>query len=191
MFLKELLIQGLIIMMNKDFARGGSMSKVKFVAMGMAVLMIFNLLVGCSSSKYNAELYDTATDWINEEFASGNIVRRLGDSEDKDPHPKTLTFIVENQEVYDKIFNDNADQLDIDFDTQMLVVYTFSTVYHRDNKITSMDIDNGVLTIIYKMDSNRSVIGFNRADASLPYQRWFVVKLDKQEINSVVFTESK
>ena len=167
------------------------MSKVKFVAMGMAMFLFFNLLVGCSSSKYNAELYDTATDWINEEFASGNIVRRLGDSEDKDPHPKTLTFIVENQEEYDQIFNDNADQLDIDFDTQMLVVYTFSTVYHRDNKITSMDIDNGVLTIIYKMDSNRSVIGLNRADASLPYQRWFVVKLDKQEINSVVFTESK
>ena len=81
---------------------------------------------------------------------------------------------------------ENIDDFDIDFDTQMLVVYTFETIYHRNNNLVSLEADEDVLTITYKMEKKSGV-----GDASQPYQRWFVVRLDKLDVDSVVFVEKE
>ena len=63
-------------------------------------------------------------------------------------------------------------------------MYTFTTVYHRNNRIKKTEVKNQVLTISYKMEEK-----FGVGDASRPYQRWFVVKLDALDIASVEFAE--
>ena len=134
---------------------------------------------------YNAVFYDTATDWINEDFASSHVVRKVGSANDE--YPKTRTFIVDSQQEYEQIFNAQAEVLNVNFDTQMLVVYTFSTVYHRNKEITDLHTANGVLTVTYEMEKDKPDV----TDASMPYQRWFVVKLDKLEVDTAVFEETE
>ena len=153
-----------------------------------AVVFIIGLcfLVGCSV-KYNAVLYDNAVEWINTEFANENLTRGIHYEPDfytDETYPSERTFIVNNREKYDEIFISGLKELDIDFDMQMLVVYTFTTVYHRNNRIKKTEVKNQVLTISYKMEEK-----FGVGDASMPYQRWFVVKLDAVDISSVEFVE--
>ena len=165
---------------NSKHLRRSYMIKSKFISLGLVLIMIFSLLMGCSNIKYNAQLFDFTTDWIKEEFINDNLV---GYSENS-AYPTERVFIVKNQEEYDEIFNESIDDFDIDFGTQMLVVYTFETIYHRDNHLVSLEADEDVLNITYKMEKKNGV-----GDASQPYQRWFVVRLDKLDVDSVVFVE--
>ncbi len=159
----------------------------------ITIIISLCVLAGCgnNSIKYNAVLYDNANDWIREEFLNENRTRGayfdIGgeiNSADKS-NPKSRTFIVDNQEEYDEIFISDLNEFDFDFDNQMLIVFTFTTIYHRNNKIKSLDMQNGILKINYKMESKSGV-----GDASVPYQRWFVVKLDLLNIDSVEFEEN-
>ncbi len=150
------------------------MAKTKFLIIGLVIIMLFTFLSGCTNNKYNAKLYDNAIEWINVDFANNNQVGNLSFS--------NRTFIIDSQEKYDQVFNNN--ELEIDFNNQMLVVYTFITIYHRKNYIKNIDVKNSVLKITYEMEKKPGV-----GDASQPYQRWFVVKLDKLDVNSVVFEE--
>lgn len=167
---------------NSKHLRRSYMAKTKFISLGLVLIMIFSLLTGCSNIKYNAQLFDSATDWIKEEFINDNLV---GYSED-DSYPAERVFAVKNQEEYDEIFIESIDDFDVDFGTQMLIVYTFETIYHRKNNLVSLDVKEDVLNITYKMDKKSGV-----GDASQPYQRWFVVRLDKLDVDSVVFVEKE
>ena len=158
------------------------MTKSKFISLGLVLIMIFGLLTGCSNIKYNAQFFDSATDWIKEDFINDNLV---GYSENG-TYPTERVFVVKNQEEYDEIFIESIDDFDIDFDTQMLVIYTFETIYHRNNDLVSLEVNEDVLNITYKMEKKSGV-----GDASQPYQRWFVVRLDKLDVDSVVFVEKE
>ena len=159
----------------------------KIAIIGVVLMMCLCVLVGCGNN-YNARLYDNANEYIKKEFAAENLTRGSYYGEQDfyadDTYPATRTFIVDNQTKYDEIFIAGLEEFDISFDKQMLIVYTFTTVYHRNNWITSVDVYNSVLTINYKMDEK-----FGVGDASRPYQRWFVVKLDALNITSVEFVE--
>ena len=76
-------------------------------------------MTGCSNIKYNARLFDSATDWIIEDFISDNLV---GYSEDNS-YPTERVFVVKNQEEYDEIFIESIDDFDVLFGTRMLIVY--------------------------------------------------------------------
>lgn len=156
------------------------MPKSKFLSLWLTLITTFGLLIGCSNIKFNAQLFDSARDWIKEDFINDNLVDNLEDSK----YPTERAFIVKNEEEYDKIFKENADNCDINFDAQMLIVYTFITIYHRNNSLVSLEAVEDVLTITYKMEKKSGV-----GDASIPYQRWFVVRLDMLSVDSVVFVE--
>lgn len=155
------------------------MAKTKLITIGLAAFMTACMLAGCSNIKYNAKLFDNAVEWVNEDFADNNLVDMEGAT-----NPFDRTFIIMDQEEYNRIFVKNIDEFAIDFDSQMVVVYTFSTIYHRDNRLVDLDVEKSVLKITYKMQEKSGV-----GDASQPYQRWFVVILDKLNVNSVVFEE--
>ncbi len=157
------------------------MKKAKIIILGLAVLIFFGLLTGCSNIKYNAKLFDDAIEWINEDFIINNPVEMEGSS-----NPSDRTFIIKNKEEYNQIFAENIDELAVDLNNQMVVVYTFSTIYHRDNRLVDLDVEENVLKITYKMEKKLGV-----GDASQPYQHWFVVVLDKLDVNSVVFVEKE
>ncbi len=156
------------------------MTKRKFIALGLVLLMIFTLFTGCSAIKYNAELFDYANDWIKEDFINDNPINCFANNE----YPTERVFIVNSQEEYNKIFNENSNELKVDFATQTLVVYTFGSIYRRNCDLVSLTIADDVLTITYKTE-NKSGVG----DATKPYGRWFVVKLDKIQVDTVVFVE--
>lgn len=156
------------------------MSKSKFLSLWLVAIATFGLLTGCSNIKYNTQLFDSAIDWIKEDFINDNLVDNLEDSK----YPTERVFIIKSQEEYDKIFKENVDTCDINFDSQMLVVYIFITIYHRNNSLVSLEAVEDALTITYKMEKKSGV-----GDASIPYQRWFVVRLDMLSVDSVVFVE--
>ena len=158
------------------------MIKTKIITILAVLLMIFVVLTGCSSVKYNAKLFDNAIELISEDFISNNLVENLEDSSDLSAH----TFIIKAQEEYDNIFIKNIDGCAVDFNNQMVVVYTFSTIYHRDNRLINLDVKEDVLKITYMMEKKSGV-----GDASQPYQRWFVVVLDKLDVSFVIFEEKK
>lgn len=158
------------------------MVKSKFLSLWLAIITTFGLLTGCSNIKYNAQLFDFAVDWIKEDFINGNLVDNLENSE----YPTKRVFIVKNQEEYNKTFDKNVSNFDFNFDTQMLIVYTFVDICHRNNSLVSLDVVEDVLTITYKMQKKSGV-----GDASKPYQRWFVVKLDMLSVDYVVFVEKE
>ena len=158
------------------------MPKSKFLSLWLAIIITFGLLTGCSNIKYNAQLFDFTVDWIKEDFINDNLVDNL----ENNKYPTERVFIVKNQEEYNETFNKNVSNFDFNFDTQMLIVYTFLDIYHRNNSLVSLDVVEDVLTITYKM-KKKSGIG----DASEPYQRWFVVKLDMLSVDSVVFVEKE
>lgn len=158
------------------------MAKSKFLSLWFAIITNFGLLTGCSNIKYNAQLFDFAVDWIKEDFINGNLVDNLENSE----YPTKRVFIVKNQEEYNKTFDKNVSNFDFNFDTQMLIVYTFVDICHRNNSLVSLDVVEDVLTIAYKMEKMSGV-----GDASKPYQRWLVVKLDMLSVDSVVFVEKE
>lgn len=158
------------------------MVKSKFLSLWLAIITTFGLLTGCSNIKYNAQLFDFAVDWIKEDFINGNLVDNLENSE----YPTKRVFIVKNQEEYNKTFDKNVSNFDFNFDTQMLIVYTFVDICHRNNSLVSLDVVEDVLTITYKMQKKSGV-----GDASKPYQRWFVVKFDMLSVDYVVFVEKE
>ncbi len=154
------------------------MKRYKITAFFTVLLIVLSSLSACGKIKYNAELYDGASDWINEDFASGNLVR----ISPYDDYPTSLNFIVTGEEEYNRIFKENIDELKVDFDKQMIIVYTFRTVSHRKAELYSLNIKDDALKITYKEEEKYGV-----GDASRPYQRWFAVKLDKATITSVLF----
>lgn len=155
---------------------------LKILAIIVLVVLVAALVVSnlsyISVWKYHAKLYDYAVDWINEDFASANQVGFDGDG----PLLVEKTFIVDTQEKYYEIFIDGLEIEDIDFNNQMIVVCTHATSSHRQIFLTGISVTEGVLEISYRMENKPLVL-----DASIPYQRWMVVVMDKLNVDSVVF----
>ena len=109
------------------------MNKSKFAMLSLLLFMFLGICTGCSSNKYNAVLYDSANEWIDGDFAKENLTGDYGD----EVNPSTRTFIIDSDEKYNEIFVDDLEELEIDFNEQMIIVHTFTTIYHRENYITS------------------------------------------------------
>ena len=150
----------------------------KIISILITCILCF-FMIGCENVNYNATFYDNAKEWINEDFINDNLVFLESGS-----YPTERIFIVKNQDEYNEIFVEGIDEFSVDFNSQMIVVYTFATIYHRDNSLVSLEVNENSLKITYKMEKK-----FGVGDASRPYQRWFVVRLDKFNIDSVVFVE--
>ncbi|MGN0808238.1 MAG: hypothetical protein ACI4MN_07330 [Candidatus Coproplasma sp.] len=149
----------------------------------LLVPVLFSV-VGCSNNKnvkYNAVLYDDAVKWIREDFAGENLIDYF-----QDGSSASYTFLVDSQEKYNSIFLEDTDGLSVDFDNQMLAVYTFISFNYRNNYLANLELNGKVLTITYEMEKKKGV-----NDTSQPYQRWFVVRLDKLDVESVVFKSCK
>lgn len=145
----------------------------------VVLLPVFSV-AGCSnvkSVKYNAVLYDNAVEWIREDFRGENYI-----DYSQDGFSANHTFIVDSQEEYNRIFHEKTDGLSVDFDSKMLAVYTYIAVNYRNNYLTSTQLNDSVLTITYETEEKKGI-----CDTCTPYQRWFVVRLDKLDVDNVVF----
>ncbi|MDE7405423.1 MAG: hypothetical protein K2M89_00930 [Clostridiales bacterium] len=168
---------------------------MKKVIQSIAIIVVgLFIMTGCRTGNgniaYNAVLYN-ADNWINEDFANDNMIRNIHYYDDEhneiiftndESYPSSRTFIVENLEDYDKIFINNINELDVDFNKQMLIVYTFMAISRKKLTLVSTDLQDKKLKITYKSISKAGV-----GDTCMPYQRWIVIKQDKVEVESVEF----
>ncbi len=159
---------------------------MKKSAFCLAVLTAFVLLAGCSV-QYHAVLYDDANAWIRPEFAAENPTRGAyyeDGSKAAETEPAARTFLIESEEACREILVADLPELEVDFDQHMLVIYTFTTIYHRDNWLTEVREEDGVLRIVYQMEKKYGI-----GDASRPWQRWFVIRLDRVSVRTAIIAE--
>ena len=145
---------------------------------------------GCSVRKYNATFFDDAENLINAEFAEKNLIGNVyypnGDEGEyiktDDSYPKNRTFVIRDTERLKEISVSNAEELKVDFNKQMLIVYTYGALNRRKSELSDIKKNGDILQIFFKSETKTGV-----GDTCMPYQRWIVVKLNKSDFNSVEF----
>lgn len=157
----------------------------KLIILRVLVIMSLGLYAGCGNNKmpYNAVLYDDAFDWINADFKDANITSGLV-ANDEHLQESYLWLIISQADFIDKT---NEPHVNVDFDKQIVVIYTFTTVYAtRKYNLHNLSVNEDVLTVEYKIEKNKGIVG----NATQPKQRWFIVILDKIDVQSVNFIEN-
>ncbi|MBE7088229.1 MAG: hypothetical protein E7370_01710 [Clostridiales bacterium] len=146
------------------------------------------------SNKYNAILYSKANDLIMPTFLKENKVcgaYYLNPNYDENPDyeeqyiqdnqaPKSRTIIIDEDNI-NSIFKE--DSLTVDFEREICILYIFSDVSPREYNLIEADVVNSVLTVKVKLEQKEE------NDASMPYQRCFVLKMNKTEFESIKFLE--
>lgn len=171
----------------------------KIPSMALTVITIFFLFAGCSINKYNAITYSQANEWISTSFLeenkvgnayykNPNYIQNSNDTSDEyyydETSPKDRTFIIDNQDTFDTIFEKNM--LTVDFGKQVLYLYIFADVYpNRNYVIKNILIKENKLRIYYKLENN------SKKDATAPYQRCLIVVMEKTDTSSVEFIKQK
>lgn len=144
------------------------------------------VLAGCGN-KYNAELtdsrYENLAGVLTEDFLTENLVYGVyyeaGYTVD-DTYPLERTVIISSQEEFEKTLI-NPGQYSVDFETEMLVIYTFRAGYVRPITLKSIKYDGGTLKINLKMKGGI----FGHGDAAQPFQRYLFIKLSRLDVTSV------
>lgn len=141
----------------------------KILALALAAVTLLSCLVSCTKFEYNAViLKDSFT--FNESWLDSN--NELTESK---------TFVIESQEALDEIFTDFKE---IDFDKEMLIVYCYTTIYVREQKLEKVSFDNNILSIEFDVVDGKPGTG----DATAPKTRTCVICLDKVAATEVKVT---
>ncbi len=162
----------------------------KFSLFISIVLLVITALycVACGESDVQPfgtlAFYDNAVEWVKEDFRNENLLRGVSyiDDNSENKLPQTRTFIVREQDRFEEIFVDSIEELNIDFNSEMILVYTFTSIYIAPAKI-DISIDDSI-TITYQFQLKAGT-----GSATNPFQRWFVVVIDKEDYSSVIFEE--
>ena len=176
------------------------MKKRKIVAAGLVLLILFNLLSACASIRFGATLYNDkdVKAWLDEAFLKENPISGASYHNENytGPHgneprsitypdaPKTRVFIITDAEEYEKILPHSS--IEVDFEKQMVILYTFSVDSSRGFNLKSVKVDDGALTVQIKKEESSTP---NVVDSSTPGQGWVMLTMKKTEISEVKFEE--
>ena len=94
---------------------------------------------------------------------------------------ESKTFVVESQEALNEIFTEFKD---VNFDKEMVIVYCYTTIYIREQKLEKVSFDNNVLSIEFDVVDGKPGTG----DATAPQTRTCVICLDKVAATEVKVT---
>ena len=114
------------------------------------------------------------------------VIFTLFSSACNENYPESRSFIITDRSSFEEIIIEDFKGFEVDFDKEMLLVYTFTTEYVLPAKIADMELNDKTLTVNYNI---QLVMG--AGSARRPFQRWFIVKLNKLDIlyvNNVVST---
>lgn len=174
------------------------MKKRKIFAAALALLMLLQLFTGCSSvARFDATLYGYANDWMDQAFLKENRIKGAWyDNENYVPHttgvkkgwyeenaPESRTFIITTKEEYASFFPSSA--VDIDFEKEMVVLYMFCDSSPREYHLESMKLQGKVLTVMVALEQSER----DAAGSVMPYARCAMLKMEKTNIDKVVFKE--
>lgn len=168
------------------------MQRIKFLALFLLLAIILELFTGCFYNRYNAKIiHNDARDMISNSFYCENYVYGacylINDeyvTMDDISYPRYRTFVVTSKEDFDDIFTGNINH-DIDFSSEMIIIYTFTSEYRRDIEIKSTRMVDNKLSIELNMKKPFTWF-YLSGDACQSYQRYIIIKMDKIEFNEIV-----
>lgn len=155
----------------------------KIIVAGLVLLMLLQLLAGCSASRYDAKLYSDADGWVDGIFLWQNQVKgAYYGGERIEDGPSVRNFIITTEEEYDEIFVKASPPI-VDFEKQTVILHIETDTSPREYVLQDVDLNEGVLTVKIKLEKGREGVD----DAVMPYSRVFMLVMNKTEITEVVF----
>ena len=145
-----------------------------------SILLLVCSLVSCSNFEHNANILKEGF-IFNKEWLESNYTQGSYQSEYNNDLPKSRIYVIKHQDDVSKVFYDFPQ---IDFDTEMVIVYCYTTTSIREQKLNSVCTENGVLSIGFDVVKGKVGIG----DATSPQTRTCVIRLDKVDVNEIVIT---
>ena len=138
----------------------------KALASALALTLLVLCLSGCSGFEYNAVI-------LKEGFT-------LRDSflQENNSLSENKTIVIDSQAELDEFF---SDFVEIDLDTKTVIVYCYTTIYIREQRLERVSIDEGVLNIEFDIVKAAPGVG----DATAPQTRVCVILLDKPDASLV------
>ena len=169
---------------------------LKLAVLGAALVCLLvcaaGVLTACDEAKkYHAEFYDDVEEFMNDEFLKEN---RVGNAYYPNEYyiegvnkrfiydetsPRTRTFIVTDEEEFARMFD--SFPAEIDFASQMLVVYMFRVINGRPHHMRKLKVEDGKLSIRIKEEN------CNSDDTTMPGRKCVAIVMDKTEISSAAF----
>ena len=104
----------------------------KLLALVLATITLLFCFVGCSKIEYNAVILKDGFTFKGSWIDSNNEL------------DESKTLVIKSQEALDEIFTEFKE---IDFEKEMVIVYCYTTIYVREQKLEKVSLDNGVLSI--------------------------------------------
>lgn len=169
------------------------------------------MITGCSD-KYHAVFYNNVKIWMSYKFFKEhkiyNIYYEDGDPKEGDlvykdgtyvdrTSPKNYTFIINEEEQFRSIFTRYGEEFaggskieEIDFDKSTVVLYIFCSSNTKEYKLKNIKINEKTAEIYYKEDYHEEELN-HTGYITVPYERCFMVVLDKVDITSAEFVEQK
>ena len=146
----------------------------------VALLLIVSSLSGCSGIECNANiLKDGFT--INGEWLECNYTRGSYQSDYNNELPESRMYVIKNQDEAEEVFTDTPK---IDFDTEMVIVYCYTTIYKREQRLDRVSFEGGELNIEFGVVNASPGVG----DATAPQTRVAIIQLDKLEASEITVT---
>ena len=165
---------------------------IKICGIGVMLIMIF-LTAACGNANgneplpYNARFSSVS---LKDDFRIKNVIKgMIVGLDDKsqlvfadESYPATRTFIVRRQDEYEQIC---IQSITIDFEKEMLLIYTFA--YPDNSKFTIRDVSiNGETLYVYlSFEISKAKSGYGNMTA--PKQKWIGILMDKLDIESAEF----
>ena len=162
------------------------MKIVRFVSFVLISVFLLSVLCSCHIDKYEAVLYDdrfgAVRKWMDEDFLAQNRVSGFYKDENGEifevkGQKGPIVHVLTEEEQYNIIFSNSP--IEIDFDKKMVIVYIFTDNSQRNYSLESVSIIEGTLSM--KIERYNSKID----DSVWPYQRCFMIVLNKSEITDV------
>ena len=163
--------------------------------------MIFLICIeqGCSMEEkndFNALLFDNAGKWINLDFQKENLTQGVWGGlyfngeyiETDETYPMEKIFIIDNQTEFDTIFN--VFPPGVNFEKDIILLWVFTNITMRPVVIERVKLENERLNIGLKYVRLAPPGKPNEPNATVPQMRWFVIKMEKLDIDTVEFSLS-
>jgi len=167
--------------------------KKKILGIAVAIVMLFAVLAlgGCNNEggnmNYNAILHHDAGEWMREDFLSANLTRGVftDGKYHGDDYPNSRIFIVRDSNSFNETFTSFPPE--VNFENEMLILYAFTCSHGGwPFQLRNINANEQVLNVRYRM--KRVTHGIN--NASQPWTRWFVIRMDKLDITEVEFSRA-
>lgn len=149
-------------------------------------VMIAGFCGGCSRGALDSSiLNDNAAALIDKDFYDSNRIKGAYDAEhsafEEGDYPDSRTLLINTQAQYDAVFASTAG-IDIDFQNEMIVVYSFVATNTREITIQKASVLEDAVKIELKVANAENGI----KDTSMPYQRYVVIKISKTDRKEAV-----